>query len=101
MKQLEVRVPHALGREAVREKLDSALVKARAEYEQQVGPIQADWETADRMRVAVTVMGMKFTGQIEVADTEVLVKLDLPAMASLFAGRIREGIEERIGGLLA
>jgi hypothetical protein len=30
-----------------------------------------------------------------------VVRVTLPALAALFAGRIRSGIEERLGGLLA
>jgi hypothetical protein len=44
---------------------------------------------------------MRFNGQIETLDKEVLVKVQLPGMASLFAGQIRQGIQERLGGLLA
>lgn len=100
MQPLEIRVPHSLGREEIHRRIDSAIVRARSEYESQVGPIEANWVETDRLAVAVSVMGMRFDGEIDVSDTEVLVKVRLPAMASLFAGRIRDGIEERLGGLL-
>jgi hypothetical protein len=45
-------------------------------------------------------MGMRFDGSIEVLVEELVVQLELPGMASLFAGRIREGIQERLGGLI-
>ncbi len=53
------------------------------------------------MIVGLNVMGMPISGQIDVLDAEVLVKIELPSMASMFSGRIRQGIEERLGGLLA
>jgi hypothetical protein len=45
-------------------------------------------------------MGMNFDGSIDILVEELLVQLELPGMAKLFAGKIREGIEERLGGLL-
>ena len=45
-------------------------------------------------------MGMKFDGEVDVLVEELVVRLNVPGMAGLFAGRIRTGIEERIGGLL-
>ena len=74
--------------------------RARDQYRESVGAIEADWENDNRMRVRVAVMGMNFDGSIEVLIEELLVKLELPGMATLFAGQIREGIEERLGGLL-
>jgi len=100
MKALEVRVPHGLGAEAARQKLDAALVKARTHYEQQVGPIEADWESDHRLKVGVSVMGMRFDGQIDVLPDELLVKLNLPMMASMFAGKIREGIEQQLAAVI-
>jgi hypothetical protein len=100
LKTLEVTVPHSLGVDAAHERLDAALVRARSEYEQQVGPIDADWEAADRLRVGFTTMGMRFAGQIEILPDALTVKLDLPMMASMFAGQIREGIEQRLGGVV-
>jgi hypothetical protein len=45
-------------------------------------------------------MGMSIAGDIDVLPAELVVRLELPMMAGLFAGRIRSGLEERLGGLL-
>lgn len=100
MKQLEVRVPHSLGKDEVRRRLDRAVVKARDEYADKVGAIEANWQGDDVLAVAVDVMGVQIDGELEVLVEELLVRLEVPAMASLFAGRIRDGIQERLGGLL-
>lgn len=100
MQPLEIRVPHSLGREELHRRIDAAVARARTEYEPQVGPIEADWVEQDRLDVGLSVMGMRFDGQVDVRDTEVLVRVQLPGMASLFAGQIRDGIQERLGGLL-
>lgn len=101
MAPLELRVPHSLSREEIHRRIDAGLARARSEYESQVGPIAAEWVEPDRMTVGLKVMGMQFNGQIEVLDSEVVVKVQLPGMASMFAGQIRQGIQERLGGLLA
>ena len=100
MKSLEVRVPHSVGRDEARRRLDAAIVRAREEYADKVGGIDATWESADRLRLLVTVMGMEIDSQVDVHDVELVVSLEVPGMAGLFAGRIKEGIEERLGGLL-
>ena len=96
MKPIEVRVPHSLERDEVRRRLDTALVRARDEYAAVVGDIEASWEGEDRLRVLLTVSGMKFDILVE----ELVVGLQVPGMAALFSRRIREGIEERLGGLI-
>jgi hypothetical protein len=100
VKSLEVRVAHGLSPEEVRRRLDEALVRARNEYAAAVGEIEAAWEGDDRLRVLLTVSGMRFDGTIEILVEELVVALQVPAMAALFSRRIREGIEERLGGLI-
>ena len=100
MKPLEVRIPHRLPSDEVRRRLDDAVVRARTQYADTVGPIDATWETDERLRVRLAAMGMHFDGSVEILVEELLVTLVLPGMAGLLAGRIQSGIEERLGGLL-
>jgi hypothetical protein len=100
VKAVEVRVPHQLGREEVRRRLDAARVRARDEFGEKLGDLDATWDGEERLRLLLTVMGMKIDGEVEIQVTELVVRVQVPGMAGLFAGRIREGIEERLGGLL-
>jgi len=100
VKSIEVRVPHTIGRDEVRRRLDTALVRARDEYAATVGDIEATWEGDDRLRVLLTVSGMRFDGTVDILVEELVVSLQVPGMAALFSRRIREGIEERLGGLI-
>lgn len=100
LKSIEVRVPHTLERDEVRRRLDEALVRAKQQYAATVGDIEASWEGEDRLRVNLTVSGMKFDGTLDILVEELVVGLQVPGMAALFSGRIREGIEERLGGLI-
>jgi hypothetical protein len=100
LKDIEVRIPHALAADEVRRRLDRALVHARSEYAEKVGAIDASWRSDEQLDVGITVMGMQIDGQVVIQASELLVTLQVPGMAGMFAGRIRSGIEERIGGLL-
>lgn len=100
MKPLEVRIPHSLPPAEVKRRLDDAVERARTQYAETVGPIDATWETEERLRVKLAAMGMQFDGSVQILVEELLVSLVLPGMAGLFAGRIQSGIEERLGGLL-
>lgn len=100
MKSLEVRVPHSLGPDEVRRRLDEAIVRAREDYADKVGTIEASWTGDDRLQLMLTVMGMKIDSDVEILVEELVVRLQVPGMAALFAGQIRNGIQERLGGLL-
>jgi hypothetical protein len=100
VKSLEVRVPHRLEKPEVRRRLDAAVERARRDFSDKVSSLDASWETEDRLAVDVVVLGMDISSDIEIEITELVVRLELPAMMSLFAGQVRTGIAERIGGLL-
>jgi hypothetical protein len=93
-------VPHSVGRDEARRRLDAAILRARDEYADKVGGIEATWEAEDRLRLLLTVMGMEIDSEVDVHEAELVVRLEVPGMAGLFAGRIKEGIQERLGGLL-
>ncbi len=100
MKSLEVRVPHGLEKVEVRRRLNAAVDRARRDYADKVSSLEATWETEDRMAVDVVVLGMDIHADIDVEPAALVIQLELPGMVTMFAGQIRSGIEERIGGLL-
>jgi hypothetical protein len=100
VKSLEVRVPHRLDPAEVRRRLDHGIERAKTDYADQVTEIESAWRTDDRLDLTLVVMGMSIASEIDVLPEELAVRLQLPTMAGLFAGRIRSGIEERLGGLL-
>ncbi|NBU29138.1 MAG: hypothetical protein EBS42_13260 [Caulobacteraceae bacterium] len=101
LKMLEVRVPHRLERDEVRRRIDRAIEKAKTEYADKVGEINATWQGEDQVQLGMTVMGMDIDSDVVILVEEIIVKVQVPGMAGLFAGKIRSGIEERLGGLLA
>ena len=100
MKSMEVRIPHGLEPAEVRRRLDEAVVRARDEYADKVGAIDATWRDDGRLLLDLEVMGMTIDSEVEILVAEIIVRLQVPGMAGLFAGRIKSGIEQRLGGLL-
>lgn len=100
MKKLEVTLPHQLSQAEVRARIDQAVTKARDDYSDQVRDLRATWISDERLELGLTVMAMQLEAEVENLPQELVVRVGLPAMASLFAGQIRSGIERRIGGLL-
>ena len=100
MKAVEVRVPHSLGRDEVKRRLDAAVGRARDEFGEKIGDLDASWDSDERLRLLLSVMGMQIDSEVEIQASELLVRVQIPGMAGLFAGRIKQGIEDRLGGLL-
>jgi hypothetical protein len=101
VKSMEVRVPHSLDPDEVRRRLDVAVVRARDDYADKVGSIDAAWQDDGRLALNLDVMGMTIDSHVEILPAELVVRLQVPGMAGLFAGKIKSGIEQRLGGLLA
>jgi hypothetical protein len=100
VKAVEVRVPHSLGRDEVKRRLEAAVGRARDEFGEKIGDLDASWAGDERLRLLLSVMGMQIDSEVEIQASELLVRVQIPGMAGLFAGRIKQGIEERLGGLL-
>ena len=100
MKSLEVRVPHGLEKTEVRRRLDVAIEQARRDFYDKVSQLEASWVNDDLLALDVVVMGMQIGSEVDLKPEELVVRLQVPGMAGLFAGRIRAGIEEQLGGLL-
>jgi hypothetical protein len=100
VKSLDIRIPHSLEPQEVRRRLDAAVDRARRDYADKVSRLEASWEAEDRLALEVTVLGMEIDGTVTNAPGELVISVEMPGMLSMFAGQIRNGIEERIGGLL-
>jgi hypothetical protein len=100
VKSMEVRIPHHLDESEVRRRLDAAVTRARDDYAGKVGAIDHTWHDDRRLQLSLDVMGMAIESDVEILAEELVVRLEVPGMAGLFAGKIKSGIQERLGGLL-
>jgi hypothetical protein len=93
-REVLVVLPHSLGREEARRRVCSAVERAQASVGQGFVTADIQWPQQDHASVNVRAMGQSVTGEIDVADTEVRVRVLLPWLLARFAGKLTERIEQ-------
>jgi hypothetical protein len=95
---IELNIPHTLGKDPVRQRLDGGIGKIGRMIP---GGAQVDhrWE-GDTMHFSVAAMGQTIGCRATVSDTNVHAIVDLPGFLGLFAGKIRDVIQQEAPKLL-
>jgi hypothetical protein len=91
---LMLSVPHRLGREEAKRRLDSGISRVRAELGALVTAIDYHWQ-ADNLNFRVEAVWQTISGRIAVLDDAVDIEIDLPWMLRLLAGTARRQARER------
>ena len=99
MPQFAVVVPHSLGREDARSRLDQLIERMRSEHGQQLANMQGGW-VADVLSFSFSAMGMAVSGAMNVEDDEVRVEGQLPLAAAFFRGKIEQTIRGELRSVL-
>ncbi|NJC35245.1 hypothetical protein GGR88_002759 [Sphingomonas jejuensis] len=89
---ITVDIPHSLGRDGVRARLDGGVGKI-ADAIPGGGTVRHSWN-GDTMTMSVEAMGQSILSRIEVFDQTVRATVDLPGFLSIFADPIRAAIEK-------
>ena len=84
---LVVVVPHRLGRQAARDRLESGLTRIRSEVAAYAASVDSHWSN-DHLVFSVRALGRTFTGKVDVLDDAVRLEVDLPWLLSLAAKTI-------------
>lgn len=84
---LTVDIPHKLGRDVARSRLDGGIGKI-ADMFPGGGTVTHRWE-GDTMIFTIQAMGQAIASRLEVHDAHVHAVIDLPPFLSLFADKIR------------
>jgi len=94
---LVVSIPHRLGREEARRRLQAGLTRAAAT----VPVLKVDEESwaGDRMTFRVRALGQAAAGHVDVEDDHVRVEVTLPWLLQRFAEAAQSAIKSR-GNLL-
>jgi hypothetical protein len=92
-KPVVVIVPHRLGRQAARDRLERGLHRIRAEVAAYATAVESDW-VDDRLTFSARAVGQTFGGRMDVLDDAVRVEIDLPWLAALFAETIAARIRQ-------
>src|SRR5947209_20063446 len=90
---LVVSIPHRLGREEARRRLQSGLTRAAATLP--VLKVDEERWDGDRMIFRVRALGQAAAGQVDVEDGHVRVEVTLPWLLQRFAAAAQTAIKNR------
>ena len=90
---LVVSIPHRLGRQEARRRLDSGIARLRPELGILLSGLNYHWEQ-DTLNFSGSAMWQRISGRIEVLDDAVRVEIDLPWVMRV----LRDTITKRVRG---
>ena len=85
---IEMDLPHKLGREGARARIDGGLGKLASFVPG--GTITHQRWDGDTLHLAIEAMGQRVAAQLTVLDDKVHAVFELPAFLALFAAKIRD-----------
>jgi len=91
---LIVSIPHRLGRQEAKRRLETGIGRLRPELAGLVSTLDYGWD-ADRLSFRASAMWQTITGVIEVLDDAVRIEIDLPWMMRLLADTITRQVRGR------
>ena len=97
-KPLVVTIPHQLGREGARRRLETGLGAIKTKFGDKVTSVDETW-TGDRLDVRVGALGQRADATLDVADDHVRVEVQLPWMLAMIAEKAK-GFIRKEGQLL-
>jgi hypothetical protein len=92
-KPLVVVIPHRLGRQAARQRIESGLAQIHTEVAA-FASIQEERWLEDLLEFRLGLLHQHLTGRIEVLDESVRVEIDLPWILRAVAGPIAARIQQ-------
>lgn len=91
---MEVAIPHNLGKDTVRHRLQTRSHKIGEAIPGGMAEVVTDWPSEDRMAMTITAMGQVLRGHIDVEESQVVFVMDLPPalgfVQPLVEGAIRQ-----------
>ena len=96
---LVVSIPHRLGRQEAKRRVDSGVSRLGPELGAVVGGLDYSWN-ADTLNFRAAAMWQTITGRIEVLDDAVRVEIDLPWMMRLLGDTITKRVRGRALAML-
>ena len=96
---LLVSIPHKLGQQEARRRLDSGIGRLRSELSALLSGLDYHWE-GDTLNFVASAMWQRITGRIEVLDDVVRVEIDLPWIMQLLRDTVAKQVRGRGVALL-
>lgn len=98
-KPIDVDIPHKLGREEAHRRIATNIHKLKDQIPGGASHIDANW-SGDRLNLTVHAMGQAVDAEIDVEESKVHCRIQLPGMLALFAGPIEQMMKLKGGDLL-
>jgi putative polyhydroxyalkanoate system protein len=98
--KFQVEVPHKLGAEAAKAKLDHFIEMIQGQAKEKVSDLSQGW-VGNTLNFGFKTYGIKISGAIDVREDSLHVAGDLPFTAMMFKGKIESEIREQLGRLVA
>ena len=96
----EIDIPHAIGREEARRRMQARVGELPAHIPGGVAEVESSWPEPYRMNLSASAMGQRLTATIDVEETRVRVRFDLPPMLRFASGAIEAAVRRKGGELL-
>ena len=96
---IDVDLPHKLGRDEARRRIAGNFHKLRDHIPGGASHIDEQW-SGDRLNLTIHAMGQAVEAVIDVEDTKVHCRIQLPGMLGLFAAPIEAMLKTKGGDLL-
>jgi len=100
MPSFSVSVPHDLGQDAARKRVEQFLDSVQRDYAAQVSDVNGEW-SENRLAFRFATSGLKISGSLVVEQESVEVSGPLPLVAALFRGTIENQIRDELRKLLS
>ena len=97
---MRVPVKHNLPKEEVRRRLRERMPELPAHMPGGTADVTTEWPSEDCMKMTVGAMGQQIGCRATVSDSNVHAIVDLPGFLGLFAGKIRDVIQQEAPKLL-
>jgi putative polyhydroxyalkanoate system protein len=92
-KPLVVVIPHQLGREAARGRIEAGVGALKTKFGDKLGRVDERWD-GDRLAMTVAAMGQSVSGNLDVAEDSVRVEIQLPWMLAMLAEKAKGFIQK-------
>lgn len=99
MPAFQVTVPHQLGQDAARARVDSFLETVQRDYAAHLTNVTGAWSGSE-LEFGFSASGLKVSGTLDVQEAAVVVAGPLPLAAAFFRGQIERTIREQLERLL-
>jgi putative polyhydroxyalkanoate system protein len=94
MPNLTITIPHQLGHEEARRRIDEQASRLQSQHGGMLERIEQRWE-GDTLHFLVGAVGQSVSGTLRVAESDVYLEVALPWMLAMLAGALKKQIEQQ------